>query len=174
MRPLLLILLVLLAGVLVFRLTRTQPQTVTSEDDEGPLRVGPEHTTLTLGQRDLPGEEPPVPPEFDISFDVPQGVGGNRLVIYIRETHGYYVETFQLLIKKKDLSYTLGLFYDRYLKANDVLEIHENIVPAELPNFGGEMGAGDDWEGVVTSYGRARVENPDPLPEIVAQPTASP
>ncbi len=173
MRPLLLILLVLLAAAVIYKLTAT-PAATTTEVDEGPTREGPTHSTLMLRERPLPGEEPPVAPQFDLQFEVPQGVGGNQIIIHISERHGYYVETFQLLIRKKGVSFPLELFYDRYLKANDVLTITENIVPAELPNFGGDMGTGDDWEGEVTNYGRARVENPDPLPEVVAQPTAAP
>ncbi len=124
----------------------------------------------TLGERELPGEPPPVSPEFDLTFEVPAGVGGNALIIYVSERHGYYVETFQILINKKGFPFALELYYDRFLRANDVLVIRENIVPAELPHFGGDMGTGDDWEGVATRHGRYRAEDPDPLPVLPPLP----
>jgi len=162
-------LLVVLGALLLVRAIRPQADPSILPPDNDNVAERPE--TRTLDRRDLPGETPPVPPEFDLSFDVPRTVGGdNELIIHISERHGYYVEQFRLEIKKKHIDYRLELYYERYLPAGDVLVIHEHVVPAELRHFGGGLGTGEDWEGIVTRHGRYRAENPDPLPDIVASP----
>ncbi len=174
MKPTLLILLAVLVVVFIVRLTREPPapDQIADNDPNVPTTIGKVGNQLELRERHLEGEEPDVPPVFQIQVEVPQDVGGNRIYLHITEEHGYYVETFNIYLYKKETpDQFVELRYNRYLEANGTLTIKENIVGPELAtNFGGEMGTSEDWEARVQRYGRARVENPDPLPELVEPP----
>jgi len=173
MRPLLLILIVVLIVVIVIKVTQQpEPAQIADDDPRVPTVAGKAGDKRVLRDRPLDGEEPEVPPEFDIQIEVPQGVEGNLIIFNITEQHGYYVESFTVhLFKKETPGQFVELYYDKYLQAKGTLRVEENIVPHEIiSNFGGEMGTSEDWEARVVRYGRARVEDPDPLPEIVETP----
>lgn len=174
MKPTLLILLAVFIVVLVVWLTREPPAPgqIADDDPDVPTTMGKVGNILPLGKRPLPGEEPDVPPVFQVQVEVPQDAGGTRIYLHITEEHGYYVETFNIHLHKKETpGQFVDLRYNRYLEANGTLTLQENIVDRELLNlFGGEMGTSEDWGARVQRYGRAREENPDRLPEVVEPP----
>ena len=134
-------------------------------------------TQQPLDNRALAGEEPPEPPVFDIQVEVNLSSGKNQLCFLISEIHGYYVETLNLqwwwtgkdgTIKPEDSSLNLSHFMDKYVKAGETLRECIELVPPELAGVGGDMGTGDNWGARMMSHGRARLENPDPLPPIAS------
>lgn len=125
-----------------------------------------------MRERELPGETPPDAPIFHIDVEVDRASGKNRLVYYLTEEHGYYVQRFMI-----DFWYTDGTIegadesplvvtqaIERYLKANDTLTYCLEIVYPELDRIGGDIGTSENWEAAVISHGRYRAQNPDPLP----------
>lgn len=173
-RPLLYVLLVILAGVVIYALTQKKPSgdvgdngAFVEEDDViEPVDPEIEKSKSILAARDLPGEEPAVPPVLhcDLSFE-PLPDGKVRMNFTITEEHDYYVETFSIKLWKKGFESTpMFLWYDKYLKAKDTLVITEQLTKVELADHaGGELGTSEDWVVEIRGH-RARAENPDPLP----------
>ncbi|MHC5111056.1 MAG: hypothetical protein ACYTHJ_14385 [Planctomycetota bacterium] len=130
-----------------------------------------------LNKFDLPGEEPEVEPEFDVQIEVDLSSGKNRLVSYINETHGYYVETLAILYwyKEKpdmvaeDSPLTFEQHFDLYIPANETLKLCIEVVPAELSHVGGDIGESEKWGAEVIYYNRAREQNPEILHERSAR-----
>lgn len=123
-----------------------------------------------LGQRPLEGEEPAEAPELSVRIEVDTGGGKNRLCAYITEAHGYYVESFHILFWWIGEDGTPGKsfpeYFNVYLKANDTLKQCFEVVPAELAKVGGHIGESKNWAARVTQHGRARLKNPNPLPQL--------
>ncbi|MBI4719308.1 MAG: hypothetical protein HY763_16045 [Planctomycetes bacterium] len=125
----------------------------------------------------LPGEDPNPPPELDVKVEVDTSGGKNRLVLYISEKHGYYVEWFSIdfwhvaneaqRTDPKGTPFFTNYVLDRYLKANETLRDCIEIVDAELLRTKTKtIGTADDWAARISKYGRARAKNPDPLPIV--------
>lgn len=172
MRPLLLVLLVILIGTAIYAVTRkqTDPTDVYQPTGAEDTRTGPENDKRLISEQDVPGDPPAVPPVFDVQIEVPEGSEG-RIYLHVSEQHGYYADTFKIQVWKKGNPNQVVEFYiNGYLKANDTLTLEKHIVPAELPNLGGEMGKSEDWEGEVVYYGRARDKNPETFPEGPEKP----
>ena len=125
-----------------------------------------------LSERDLPGREPAEEPEFFINVTVDPTGRKNRLFLDVSEAHGYYVETFRFVVWYKPTpATTLGEsplriedFKDVYLAANETLRVCVDLVPSDLAKTNGDMGADENWDAVIVRHGRAREQNPDPLP----------
>jgi hypothetical protein len=184
MNPRLLILLalaVVLAVVLAKKVTSppspegdsravTENQSDNTNDPSDP-------THELLWKRDLPGEEPPVEPELSIRVEVNTSSGKNQLDFYISEAHGYYVETFQIDFfwkEQPDMEVDespliVPHYLDDYVKANETLKDCIQVVPAELRHVGGDIGTTENWGARIRSHGRARVQNPDPLPAVAVR-----
>ncbi len=135
--------------------------------------IDPE-TNKLLSQRDLPGIEPPEEPEVDIQVEVNTSSGKNRLDYYISESHGYYVEVFKIDFFWKEtpeMEYdesplVVSHYDDVYVRANETLKHCLEIVPAELTRVGGDIGTTENWGAIITWHGRAREQDPDPLPKL--------
>ena len=133
-----------------------------------------EELQTALSKRALAGEEPAEEAEFDVQVEVDTTGQKRRLYFYLTEAHGYYVETIDIDFYYKptpDTEYeesplVVPVHLDEYLKANEVGEGCIEVVHAELDDVSEEitMGTSENWEAVVVDYGRARAENPDPLP----------
>ncbi len=128
----------------------------------------------SLKKRNLPGETPPEAPIFHIDVEVDRSNGKNRLVYYLTEEHGYYVQWFRInfwytdgTIESADESpLVVPQAIERYLKANDTLTYCLEVVHPELEKIGGDIGTSENWEATIVSYGRYRAQNPDPLPVL--------
>lgn len=173
MKARIVILFVVAAGLAVYLATRAsappgaEPNLSDglSEKDKKDIR---ERQKL-LWQFDLPGED--VPADLAIQVEVDTSGKKNRLFYYISEAHGYYVETFEALFYYKptpettpdDSPLTSNQYINDYVKANETLTGCLEIVPAEIQYIGDTMGTSENWAAEIMRYGRARVENPDPL-----------
>jgi hypothetical protein len=178
MKPRLIILIVAAAGLAVYFATRAaappKEETTLSDGISDAERQRIRDMQTPLAARDLLGDEPAEPADLSIRVEVDPGSEKNRLYYHITEAHGYYVETFYIEFWYKPTPDTSAdaspLFLthhaNEYLKANETLSSCIEIVPAELSRVGGDMGTTENWEAWVADYGRARTENPDPLPEI--------
>jgi hypothetical protein len=177
----LLVLAVILGVALYAKMSAAPPaeaRTAGADDNHGISReelAKIRECQKTLPQRDLPGEEPVEPPELSAQIEVDRASDKNRLCIYITEAHGYYVETFRLRawFKGRDEAsgeetriYEFGHIVNKYLKANDTLKECLEVVPAELAKFGGDIGTDEDWGVEIAFHGRARMQDPDPLPRL--------
>lgn len=178
MKPRLVILVVAAAGLALYMATRTTAPPV-DEVEDGPALSGDELANIRLLQtllelRPLGGTEPPEIPDLSIQAEVDPTGEKNRLYYYITEAHGYYVETFRITFYYKpdpdtsieDSPLRVPTYLDDYLKANDTLRSCIEIVPGELGLVGGAMGTSEQWGAEITDYGRARMQNPDPLPPL--------
>jgi len=122
----------------------------------------------------LPGEEPEEDAQFDVNVRVDKASGKNRLILEVTERHGYYVETLQALIwysggtglDPASAPVVVQFFMNRYLKANETLVDCIELVPGELRDIGGDIGMDSDWSAEITSYGRARAQNPASFPPV--------
>ncbi len=180
MKARLLILIVIAGGLAVyFAVGKNREPVVVEEDlpDEGPTAEELEDIRLkqkTLEERRLPGQEPPARPEVAVTVEVDLASGKNRLFFNVSEAHGYYVETFRILVWYKrpgvtgpdDSPILFEHYVNDYVKANETLRTCAEVVPAELARVGGNMGTTDNWDARIILHGRARVKNPDPLPPL--------
>ena len=129
---------------------------------------------MALGERTLPGEEPAEPPDLAVQVEVDSGSGKNRLHFYVTEAHGYYVEEFEIEFFYKptpdttidDSPFTFRQFYYDYVTANETYVSCLEVVPTELQQIDNDMGTSENWGAEIVRHGRARYENPDPLPPI--------
>ncbi len=178
MNPRLVILVVAGAGLAIYLATRTtrppgegpQVEEVLDGQDLREIRL----LQTLLANRPLPGREPPEPPGLSIQVEVDPAETKHRLYYYITEAHGYYVETFKISFYYKpdpgtsieESPQVVPTYLDDYVKADETLKGCIEIVPAELASIGGDMGTSKEWDAVITSHGRARMQNPDPLPPL--------
>lgn len=129
-----------------------------------------------LGLRELPGEEPGEPPQLSIRAYPDKSSGKNRVMFEITEAHGYYVESFNVVLWYKsspdmtaeDSPLTLPKVVENYLKANETLVDCMEVVPIEMSRVKGDLGNAENWGAAIQRHGRARVKNPEPLP-VLAQ-----
>ena len=172
MKPRLIILLgvaVVLVVLLAMKFSSPEPSETEAEDIvslEGDDLEAIRLTQTALSQRPLPGEAPEEEPELDIRVEVNTSGGKNRLDYYISEAHGFYVETFRIEFRYKGSPLRFAHYLESYVKANETLKDCIEVVPAELSKVGGDIGTSENWEAEIISYGRARAENPDPLPPV--------
>ena len=173
-----LVILVAVAVVLVayYLLRPTNPSTgtpvVTGQNMSPEERRRIELMSKMLWELPLAGEEPPEPPELSIRMEVDPTEEKNRLFYHISEANGYYVEYFQIEFYYKpdenttadDSPYARTEYINDYVKANETLVGCFEVVPAELGAVGGDIGTSDNWDAEIIYHGRARAENPDPLP----------
>ncbi len=177
MKPRLVILAVAAAALAIYWGTRTA--TPVEELEDVPTHNEQELTELRLRQtllelRPLEGSEPPEEADLSIQVEVDPTDGKHRLYYYITEAHGYYVETFNIAFYHKPDADTpiedgepdVTTYVNNYLKANDTFKSCIEIVPAEFALIGRDMGTSQQWEARIESYGRARMQNPDPLPPL--------
>ncbi len=175
MKTRLVILIVLAAGLAIYFAMRTAAPTP-EEQQFKPHMTDQERDMYralqtTLSKRDLPGDEPAEEAEFDIQVEVDPTGKKNRLYYYLTESHGYYAETFDIHFYYRptpdteyDDSPLATAHIDQFLNANEVGAGCIEVVPAELVDIGDDIGTSENWSAVVVNYGRARAENPDPLP----------
>lgn len=176
-----LVILIVLAGVLAvaFAMRTSAPPPDTEEmltDDLTPEELEDirRKQTLIAELPPPPGEEPEIPPEFDVAVEVDPNPNKHRLYFYVTERHGYYVEglTIQAWFNPDgaevgpERSVTFSHYVNDYLEANGTLVTCMDIAAAELDNIGGDMLTTEYWGAWVIRYGRARTENRDPLPDI--------
>lgn len=126
----------------------------------------------TLDQFDLPGSEPPEKPNLSVQVEVDRSKNKNRLYFTLSEAHGYYVEQFRIHLwyvqpgddDPENSPVNLTQFFDRYLPAKETLRFCMELVPAELTRVSGDMGETKNWDAEIIWHGRARAQNPNPLP----------
>ncbi len=185
-RTVILLVVVVILGIILYSKWSAEPAKVTevSNEEEG-IYEDQELTDeeladirllqTVLAKRDLAGEEPADPPELSIRVEVDRSSGKNTLCAYITEAHGYYVESFRIRFWYKggdeypdpeSSPLKVTHYANAYVKANDTLKECIQVVPAELNQIGGDIGTSEDWDAEITMHGRARLENPDPLPPL--------
>ncbi len=179
MKPRLLILIAFAGGLAVyFAIAPSRPvgeaasNSNPSAGDGRELSEQQRHELITeLPLLPLAGDEPEEAANVLVAVDVDSSSGKNRLVLTLSESHGYYVEYFQLRVWYKetpDMDYAdsplrFNQVIDKYIKANESLRDCVTVVPAELNRVGGDIGTSDKWDAEVSSFARARESNPDPL-----------
>lgn len=179
MKARLIILLVVVVGMVVFLVLR--PKTPEGQEPELKQNLTAEEIEhyrvlqTPLSQRPLPGEEPPEPADVQATVEVDPTETKNRLHLHFSETHGYYVEALNVDIyhvsEEEETGdqvqqWLMSNPFNVYIEANQILRCWVELVPAEMERVGNDLGTSEDWVAEVTSYGRARVENPDPLPPL--------
>ena len=171
MKARLVILVVILVGVACVWTFKDPGDPTKDYDADGNQQtsVGKTKGLMTdLANVALPGAEPPVAPEFDVTVEVDTSDGRNKLIYRITERHGYFVETLHLDLHFMPTGGTADdevrafnrLIVD-YIPVNDTLTSVDFVVPAELANCGGSIGESSNWRGEVVGHGRARLEDPD-------------
>ena len=175
----LIILLVVVVGLAVFFAVRPRvpegaeatPDRDTSPEEQARLEL----LKTPLGKRELPGDEPPEPADISVIVEVDPTETKNRLYLYFTEAHGYYVEELAVEVYhrtrndttgEENLAYFLRHPFNIYIEANKTLRHCIELVPGELERIGGDIGTSEDWIAEVVSHGRARLEDPDPLPPL--------
>ncbi len=178
MKPRIVILIVTVAGLAIYLATRATAPPVEDIEFEDTI-TGEELRKIRLIQtllakRPLPGSEPAEASDLAIQVEVDESIEKNRLYFYITEAHGYYVETFEIYFyfnpdpdnPREDDARACSAYIDDYVKANETLKGCIEVVPAEIQTIGGDMGTSENWEAEIVSHGRARMQNPDPLPPL--------
>ena len=144
-------------------------------------RAEREERQTPLGRRPLQGEKPPEPPRLSIRFEVDETNGKNRLVFYITEEHGYYVDTFDIdfwykstpdmTLRESPLPLNHKIL-NRYLPANETLKDCMELNDAEIRRINMQMGTAENWDAEIKSVGgHYFLKNPDPLPKLDVYPT---
>ncbi len=178
MSPRLIILIVLAGGMAVYLATRT-----TAPAEEPLARIGADahplnetdDATVPLEDRPLEGEEPSERAEFDVRVEVDPSGRKTRLFFYITEKHGYYVESPNLTLwhiaepglELYDTNLRIRYIINDFIRANETYKGCVDVVPAELVRVGDDIGTDENWAAHVESWGRTRLENPDPFPAVV-------
>ncbi len=168
-----LLLIVAAGGLAIYVAVRPQA----NPNDPAEEAVSPEILAnrtcdVLLWRRELPGDDPEVEPAVHVTVSVVEGVGKNQLAFDFTETHGFYVETFEVDFwykptpdtEKNDSRLQLHYFFDDFLKANETKRLCLEVVPPELKRVGGDMGTSENWGVELTRYGRARTTDPAVLP----------
>ncbi len=123
----------------------------------------------------LPGEEPEEPAEFDIQFEVDTSTVKTRLVMYITELHGYYVETLDVRfwwkgddpdLERDDSTYSFVYHINNYIKANETFKDCIEVSVPEIERVRGDVGTAESWGVRIERYHRARHENPEVFPPV--------
>jgi hypothetical protein len=173
MKPRLVILIIVLVVVAIVAGVRmsskpTETEVTVTPTDE-PIRDGERGVTKTLDKMTLPGDEPTEEPSFDVDVQVDLAEGRHRLLFYITEEHGYFVETLRMNLyyledeaEQDEAMFVTELFINRYLRANGTLEYYTELTPVEMNMIGGDMGTDDNWLAQIVYYHAAREQNPDP------------
>jgi hypothetical protein len=180
MKPRLLILIVLAGGLAVYFASASNkpagaPQNgldPTSGDDRNLTERQRRESITDLAALPLAGDEPAEPADLSVTVAVDTSSGKNRLYVTLSEAHGYYVESFRVRLWYKDTpdtgyadsSLRLQAVIDKYIRANETLRDCLEVVPAELASIGGDIGSTEDWRAEIAWHGRARAQDPDPLP----------
>lgn len=176
MNPRLIILIVIAAGMAIYfaavRGGTKAPALVTGTTLTAEEGKNLKDVQVTIDKLKLPGNEPPEKPELSVQVEVDRSKGKNRLYFTISEAHGYYVEQFRVHLwyvrpgdsDPENSPVNLTQFFDRFLPAKSTLRTCMELVPAELTGVGGDMGQTSNWQAEIIWYGRARAQNPDPLP----------
>lgn len=162
----LVLILVGVGGVWTFR----DPGDPKSDYDAGdePTSMGKTVGLMVdLSSLALPGADPPVTPEFDVTVVVDTSDGRNKLISTVTERHGYFVETLSVDLyfmptggAPDDEVRVYQRFVQDYIRVDDSLTLVDFVVPAELSKFGGSMGESSNWRGEVVAHGRSRLEDP--------------
>ena len=175
MKPRMLILLVVAAGLGIYFATKAAGPGPSDPDTPVALTAEQEILKIQLNDRELAGEEPAEEAEFSIRLEVDPSGEQNRIFYYLTESHGFYVETFNIDVYhvaepggEPDEDPLVSLYVNDYVKANETFRGCFHLVPAELKKekVGGEIGTTENWYAEVVKYGRARAQNPDPLPPL--------
>jgi len=151
----LLILVAVAAGLAVYFATRkpAAPASVVIEETETMTpeqRAKLEELQKPLYQRDLKGETPPEEPRLSVRFEVDNSKGKNRLVFYISEENGYYVDTFDIdfwykstpdMTREQSPLSLKHTILNRYLPANETLKDCLELNDAEMNRINENMGS---------------------------------
>ena len=178
MSPRFIILVVLAGGLAIYLATRTA-----APAEEVLARIPSEINTIEetdinmipIDERDLAGEAPSEPADFDVRVEVDPGGTKTRLFYYITEKHGYYVEAPQLLLWHvaqpghglEDTNLEVPHLIGDFIQANVTYKGCIDITPSELGHVGDDIGTDRNWAAYVEEWGRTRLQDPDPLPTIV-------
>ncbi len=182
-----LIILVVVAAALAIAFAMRSAAPPGDENDDmatflaGPEGKTPEQTAAEqemVWKQPLPGEEPEEEADLDLRVTVDTSGGKNRLRLYITESHGYYVDSFDLNVwyiggdatGEDDSPLVISHKINNYLAANQTLSDCLELVPAELGEIGNDIGTDADWAGEVVSYIRARAEDPATFPKLTEMP----
>lgn len=178
MSPRLLILIVLAGGMAIYLATRTtapaEETLVGIEGPNGKIEISIE-AMVPVWNQPLAGEEPSERAEFDVRVEVDPSGRKTRLFFYITEEHGYYVESPNLTLwhvaepglELDDTNLRVPYIINDFIRANETYKGCVDVVPAELANVGDDIGTDQNWAAHVESWGRTRLENPDPFPTVV-------
>jgi hypothetical protein len=176
MNPRLLILIVVAAGMAIYfasiksgsKPVDTPPDSLMTAEEQQRI----DDVKKTLDKLPLAGSEPAEEPDVAVQVEVDRSKGKNRLYFTITEAHGYYVEQFSVrfwyvkagVTGPEDSPVNITQFFDRFLPAKGTLRVCMEVVPAELKDVGGDMGDSGNWKAEIAEHGRARAQNPDPMP----------
>ena len=177
MKARIVILIVVAAGLGVYLLSQDRTPKVTEVPPDRKV-FGLDEKEVSARQKpiwqyDAPGEEPSEPAEFSTRVWTDPTDGKNRIYYDITEAHGYYADTFDLEFWYKNSDEITGpensplvipVHLNNYLKANDTLRGHIEVVWAELQQVGGDFGTDENWDAHVVGHHRARLETPPGLP----------
>jgi hypothetical protein len=130
---------------------------------------------VQVADQPIGGKEPVEQADLHVTVEVDTNRGMNRLHFTVRESHGWYVDTLRIAAWKKgpgidgpeDAAYAVRTLVNNYLLANDTYRTCTDLTLAEVQLLGGEIGRTDEWTAIVEDYGRAREQNPDPLPRAI-------
>lgn len=173
MKPRLVILIVAALGMAIFWASRAAAPPVPVETfvDKGPRPI----EEFELPKRDLPGEEPETVSELSISYYIDSTGKKNRIYFSLDEANGFYVEWFELQFwykQEPDTEYedsvlAITHFVNNFIPAGGTLATCIEIAPGELDNTpDNSMGDTENWGADIVDWGRARAQNPDPLPPL--------
>lgn len=146
-----------------------------SEVEERANEEPPKENFMEISQYPLLGEEPPESPEFDIQFDIDTSTIKNRVILYITEAHGYYVESIVLRfwwkgddpdLEQDDSIYSFVYRMNNYIKANETFKDCFDLSAPEVRAVGGDVRDVESWGVSLESHHRAREQNPDKFPPV--------
>lgn len=172
----LVILLVVVAGLAAWYVMAPSKSTTSgtgSVANEAGGEAQPIEDVPDMINQPLEGDDPSVKPEFDVKVEVDTASGKNRLVFYVTEKHGFFVESFRIefwyheagkKIEPNASKLKLTHHENDYIKAKETWRKHIEIVPAELARVGGSIGSSENWSARMAWYNRAREKNPDKFP----------
>lgn len=179
----LLILVALAAGLAVYFATKKPAVPQAIEELEAPSakeRADLDEVQTPLPKRNIIGEIPSEKPRVSVKFEVESTKGKNRLVFYITEEHGYYVDGFEIdfwykanpeMTRSQSPLPLNHKILNRYLPANETLKDCLELTDAEMRRINEDMGTSENWGAEIKAFGHYFSKNPDPLPKLDAYPT---
>ena len=112
-----------------------------------------------------------------MQIEIDTSTNKSKMVLYITEIHGYYVETLDVRfwwrgddpeLEREDSTFSFVHHINNYIKANETYKECFIVTVPEVTRVHRDIGTPENWGLRVDKYHRARARNPENFPELTS------